>query len=322
VLAVGESAPISVYFSSDLLGTFSELFELRMKGCTAVLRVNFKGVVVPPSFSVDVEELAFGNVPFDFSQTRQFTITNTSDVAMAYNLHVPQDGRASESRRREFVITPARGVIPPHGQQPVAVEFTSNTAKTYNGYRVTMDVVGAGEGLLNIPLTATCVVPVVTLAAPTLVYGSCFVRYPFTQSLTLINHDPLPARFTFVPQDDHSVVVATFTPEEATGVVPAHGSVTVGVELTAYKVGPIALPMFVRVSGTTGEPLKVRGGMPPMRGMTPTSHGPLLPPSRLPPLCTLRRWRFRRWGVDHTWLPSRLRSAGEVCRACAPPPRH
>ncbi|RYY35662.1 hypothetical protein EON62_02330, partial [archaeon] len=77
-LGVGESVPISVYFTSDMLGTFSEVFELTMQGCSAILRVHFKGHVIPPSFAVDATLLDFDRVPFDFTQTRSFTFTNTS----------------------------------------------------------------------------------------------------------------------------------------------------------------------------------------------------------------------------------------------------
>jgi len=91
VLAVGESAPISVYMSAHSMGAFSEVFEVIMRGCTAVLHVHFKGTVVAPSFHLDSDAFAFGEVPFGFTQTQRVGLYNTSDVPFSYRLRVPRD---------------------------------------------------------------------------------------------------------------------------------------------------------------------------------------------------------------------------------------
>jgi hydrocephalus-inducing protein len=297
VIRVGESVPISAYFTSEAVGAFSEVFELAMTGCTAVLRVHFKGVVVPPSFSLSSSRLDFGTVPFDFPQERSFGFTNTSDVPLTFTLRIPQDeagmgmggghegegggmlqlprggGGGSSSalslllagggdgggfhRQREFTIQPASATLQPRESATVLVQFTSNTLQSYAGYYLSVGVEGVAEELTTLPISATCMVPTVTLQTETLQYGSCFLRYPYTQRIVLVNKDPVPARYELLPQDEQTAVVAAFSSPTPEGVLPPLSETAVEVQLLCYRGGPFVLPLFVRIAGTEGEePLK------------------------------------------------------------------
>jgi hydrocephalus-inducing protein len=255
---VGDSAPISVYFTSDVLGPFSEVFEVRMKGCTAVLRVHFKGMVVPPAFTVDSRILEFGEVPFDFPQIRKICLTNASDVPFPFSFRIPADGKSDSKRKKEFTVVPWKGLLAPDEAAEITIEFTSNTAKKYDGYEVVMDVDRVGDALLRVPIVATCVVPSVSLVQDSVDFESCFVRHPYTRFLSLRNKDKHPARYHLIPQDEHSQVIALYSPSSMQGVVPATGCVEVEIQLTCYKVGPIVLPIFVSVAGSSSDSLKVR----------------------------------------------------------------
>ena len=72
VLRVGETHVMTVTFCSDILGEFSECFNVTMQGSNEVLSVHFKGHVVGPTFHLDVEELDFGTVAFEFLNTQSF----------------------------------------------------------------------------------------------------------------------------------------------------------------------------------------------------------------------------------------------------------
>jgi hypothetical protein len=89
-LGVGESLRLSVTFCSDLLGEFAEVFDVVMKGSNERLRAHFKGHVIAPTFHLDADELDFGKVAFEFLNTRDFSLFNTSTVPFQYRFRVPQ----------------------------------------------------------------------------------------------------------------------------------------------------------------------------------------------------------------------------------------
>ena len=255
VLAVGESAPISVYMSANAMGEFSEVFELVMRGCTAVLHVHFKGTVVAPSFHLDTDTFAFGEVPFGFTQTQRFGLYNTSDVPFTYRLRVPRDTGPPAAPRREFSIEPSQGTLAPGGMHHLQLDFTPSEVKDYEGFELMVDIDRVGAALLALPITARSVVPRVTLETPVVTFGECFARHPYEAELVFVNTEPAPARYSILPQDEQSAVVASFTTEHASGVVPPRGRHSVPVTLTCFQLGPIALPMYVAMAGNGGQPL-------------------------------------------------------------------
>ncbi|RYY36037.1 hypothetical protein EON62_02065, partial [archaeon] len=159
--------------------------------------------------------------------------------------------------RPEFVVTPSRAALAPGEEREIKVEFTSNTLQSYAGYCVHMSMEGIVDDLLSLPIFGTCVVPSVSMGSDIVEFGDCFVRYPYTKTVTLFNADTVPARYTIMPQDDHSTVIALIHRDIVSGVVPAQGSVEVPLTLTVYKVGPIALPVYISIAGASDQALKV-----------------------------------------------------------------
>jgi hypothetical protein len=89
-LAVGASQRLAVTFCSSLLGEFAEVFDVIMKGSNERLRAQFKGHVTAPTFHMDAEELDYGKVAYEFLNTREFSLFNTSTVPFTYRFRVPQ----------------------------------------------------------------------------------------------------------------------------------------------------------------------------------------------------------------------------------------
>lgn len=54
-----------------------------------------------------------------FSVTHEVSLTNTSEVPMTYNIHVPGD----EGKKHEFVIQPRKGTLPPNMQNNIKVSI-------------------------------------------------------------------------------------------------------------------------------------------------------------------------------------------------------
>ena len=252
-LPVGASATICVDFTPDVLGEFSEVFEVSLRGSLEVLRVHFKGHVIGPTFHADVDTLAFGTVPYEFLNTRSFKLYNTSDVGFVFSFRVPQDGAFTE---REFDISPDRVEVGAGEEAIVKVDFVSLSVKQYD-YHIAVDVVGVGDDLLSIPISALCIVPHVTTDTKRMQFGTAYLRYPYSQELQLVNNGDQPARYTVLPQDAHHTFVAAYRGTPSSGTVPARGSATVAVSFKAMQLGPISVPLHVKISGQNTPPLLI-----------------------------------------------------------------
>ena len=73
-------------------------------------------------------------------------------------------------------VTPISATVPPMSQQVVLVEFCSQTLQVYTDHYLTLDIITVGEGLLNLPIKAECVVPTITPSVALLDFEQCYLR--------------------------------------------------------------------------------------------------------------------------------------------------
>ena len=57
------------------------------------------------------------------------------------------------------------------------VEFCSQTLQVYTDHFLALDIMTVGEGLLNLPIKAECVVPKITPSVALLDFEECYLRY-------------------------------------------------------------------------------------------------------------------------------------------------
>ncbi|EFJ42226.1 hypothetical protein VOLCADRAFT_67248 [Volvox carteri f. nagariensis] len=251
-LAGGQIQVIKVKLLSDLLGAFDETFSWQIRGSSEPLSLQFRGRVCAPSFEVDEEALDFGVCSYGFRYTKEFTLTNTSEIPLRFLWRVPTD----HEEPREFQILPAKGTILPHGRVKINVEFISRTVQRYRTELV-MDIPGVAERQLVLPLTAECAVPKLSLYSRTLEFGECSLRYPYKQEMRIVNESKLPAKFEVLPQEPNSLGLATFTVEPSSGGIPARGEQAVELTLTTYTLGRIQIPVRIKALGSKGPPLEL-----------------------------------------------------------------
>lgn len=107
-----------------------------------------------------------------------------------------------------------------------------------------------GQELASIPIQARCAVPAVTFEPSEMVdFGEIFIRYPSHETLVLHNTSALPAKFQILPQDEQTRLLAEFEPDQLHGSVPPASSHVVTLTLTAKMIGPLQIPMYVRILG-------------------------------------------------------------------------
>ena len=264
-----EQVTIEVRFCSDVLGEFQETFIGQLTGQPAPLPLVLKGRVIGPSFHFSLEQIDFGTVSIGFLNSVSFTLHNTSEVPMRYALRIPGDV-ANAFAPREFQVVPATGAVLPHGKQKLQMDFISYTVKKYD-LSMMVDVEAVGPELLAMPILGECIVPHITTDQPSVDFGEvansvhsetmpqdcCFLGYAYETSVTIKNTSWLPAKIEIVPQDEASQTIGFFGVEPQTGVIKGHGEIELKLQFTCQRLGPMSLPMYVRIVGMTEPSLTI-----------------------------------------------------------------
>lgn len=252
VIQGAQAQLIKIQFFSDTIGEFSEVFKWKIAGSFQNLTLSFSGTVVGPSFHFDVDHIDFGVVSYAFWNTKYIKLVNTSDIPMNFKLRVPEDGTLLQ---REFDIVPSAGVVKPHSEIPIKIDFNSNTVKKYNANLV-VDVEGVGTDVCSIPITAQCVVPEVMLSAENINFGDCFIGYTYSQTLELGNNSSLPAKYEVIlPEEENAHVDCTV--DSKFGTVPERSTHKVKVTIVTKKIGNVYIPLYIRIVGSESPPFAV-----------------------------------------------------------------
>ncbi|RYH22951.1 hypothetical protein EON65_18485, partial [archaeon] len=254
-LLPNQSQNIAIRFESDILGEFSEFFRFALQGNENMLVCQIKGHVLGPTFHFDCNSVNFGTVSYDYLHTMQLQLFNTSTVPMVYNLHIPQDGTYL---KREFNIQPSNGTLAPKESLEITLEFIPTTIKVYD-YSLAVDVLGVGDTLLSIPISAECIISQVKVELPNreLDFGDCFIRYPYEQDLNITNlSSVVHTKFEVLPQLKQTMSVVSFETDPAVAVIAPSDTLTVKVRLIGIKLGSYKVPLTIAVAGSVEPPMQ------------------------------------------------------------------
>lgn len=254
-LLPNQAQQISIRFESDILGEFSEYFRFALQGNEDMLVCQIKGQVIGPTFHFDCNSIDFGTVSFDYLHSTTVRLVNTSKVPMTYHLHIPQDGTYL---KKEFNLEPARGTLAPKESTEVLVEFIPTTVKTYD-YSLAVDVLGVGDVLLSIPITAECIISAIKVDLPSreLEFGNVFLRYPYELDLKLINLSTIVhTKFEISEQPKHTRSVCSYETSPSVAVIEPGDVITVKVRLIGQKLGSYKVPVTINIAGSQEPPMQ------------------------------------------------------------------
>ncbi|KAK3085440.1 hypothetical protein FSP39_003318 [Pinctada imbricata] len=278
IVMPGGHQAIQISFTSPYLGDFLEEFSFQVDGQPETLKVTFMGSVIGPTFQFDTPMLKFGTVSYGFLNTQTCMLQNTSLVPMKFHIRVPGDGITDsmcstsdlETGReggsptppvgvgppKEFEIVPSTGTLQPQSDMKIKVNFTSNTVKKYE-MALVVDVENVGEEILQLPLTAKCIVPPVTVLSPILDYGRCFLRHPYEHNVKLHNDTDLPARYDLVKQEITEDTSIVYRSPKAKGIVEPHSVYEVPLVIEAQMLEEQDMVAHFAIFGSQDPPLPV-----------------------------------------------------------------
>ena len=237
---------VEVRLCSDLLGELNETFVWRLHGQPDPLPLQIKGRVVGPTFNFDLPDgVHYGHVSLGFLYTRTLNLSNTSEIPMRFRLRVPNEVGEPHD---EFEVLPSQGILLPHGSVQVKLSFISTKVAKYN-LSMLVDVEAVGDSLLTLPITAECIVPAIEASADALEYNDTFIGYTYEQSVTIINPSHLPAKYEMIDESPMLKAIGEYELVPPRGQIEAKSSIECQVKFTAGRLGPMILPLYVRIVG-------------------------------------------------------------------------
>ena len=134
--------------------------------------------------------------------------------------------------------------------------FTPSHVKQYSMMLV-MALQETGRDVYSLPITASSVVPEISLQTPVLDYGRCFLDYPKTLEAEFLNDSDLPVKYEVGDQKDKRIVL--YSTPQPSGIIPAHSTLKLPLEIKPRLQGAVSMvvPINILNSGDTVIPVGV-----------------------------------------------------------------
>merc|ERR1711937_312302 len=234
---------IQVCFTSQILGTFNEVFHLKVENSTETLQIAIKGEVIGPTFRFEPSVIDFGTVSLGFEHQKKCKIINTSLVPMDFELGLKGD----ELESAQFVMSPPKGHLQPESETEIELTFKSTRSNQYV-FAMTVDLPGIGKEIISIPVNCRCQVPEIVLETPILELGDIFLDYPIQTKMILRNASTsLRAVYHFSAESDlPQLMVKSSKPS---GIIEPEQILELPLEVRAKGLKNLSQKTVIRIDG-------------------------------------------------------------------------
>ncbi|KAI5082267.1 hypothetical protein GOP47_0002010 [Adiantum capillus-veneris] len=234
----------------NAMGKFDEKFLWEVDGVLQNLSLKFHGNVGPPEFHLNAKVVDFGDVSYGVGCVKQIELHNASPspLLFIFQIHKEEDDTSLYSANPESCL------IQPEEIKAVDLCIIAMEEKKISA-ALLLNLEGVGDAIDVIPLHAECFSPQVSLSLETLDYGSCLLRYSYTQEIEIINNSNVPAWYEIVSLSNEDKLSAVMEADAASGTVSCHCQKPVKLSLQTQKLGQISLLVTVNVSGKESKPL-------------------------------------------------------------------
>ncbi|CAH8527146.1 unnamed protein product [Schistosoma turkestanicum] len=296
------------FYCNELLGQFNEIFQFAFDdGASNFEEITFSGTVVGPTFHFNVSSVEFGQVSYGFSKEKMITLYNTSFIPMDFILRIANtnndndhddkdvsdqmamindqtDNKQNESLNtmsnlnKSFQLTPNCGNLLPMSSINILIQFRPK----YLGikqYKLLVDIVNVSKQAHWLPIYTEAIRPDVIVTPELINLKRCFINYPYTIEMTLINQSIEPASYQFIEQllstkqnETKSVTIQSTSNQEGSandesklqywtnnpeGFINGSSSVKIPVTFKAKALGPITSELCFKICGINENPLKI-----------------------------------------------------------------
>lgn len=172
--------------------------------------------------------------------------------------------QADDAHNTEFDIQPSSTVLQPGEKRDIVMTFIPTALKVYD-CTLYVDVLSVGTKLLSVPITAECKKGELTVDTTDLLFGECFINFPYEREIIL--HNPVSAYASFYEivecKQNESILdvgelemgpeapCGQYVVTPAKAVVRSSKSVKATVRFTPTRLGPFIVPVSIKVAGST-----------------------------------------------------------------------
>ena len=143
--------------------------------------------------------------------------------------------------------------------------FTPRHMKQY-AMTLVMALHETGRDVYSLPISASSVVPKISLLTPILDYGRCFLDYPKTLEAEFLNDSNLPVKYKVGTQEDKRVVI--YSTPQPSGIIPAHSTLRLPLEIKPRLQGAMSMVVPVKILNSPDTIIPV--------GVTCIGEGPVV----------------------------------------------
>ncbi|KAK8853769.1 hypothetical protein M9Y10_016312 [Tritrichomonas musculus] len=254
LIPIGGSVKFQIQLIASSVGNFVDTFTFRVRGALKTLPIiTFTGKVIGPSYSITPRQIKFGGVGYGFLHTEKLEIENKSEIPFDFKLRMSHDGTFEH---REFQILPESGTVNKFGKVEITIEFIPISIRAYN-LCLYLDINKFGQRLSEIPITATCYCPSLTLVPNVLDLHDIYINYKYSKTVILKNDTDYAAKFEFVKQNSSSLKLGIIEVGKDIGIVSPHSESNIDLTFTGIKIGKMNIDCFFSIFGSDDPPIKL-----------------------------------------------------------------
>ena len=132
--------------------------------------------------------------------------------------------------------------------------FTPQHVKDYSTMMI-MTLQETGSDVFSLPISAKSVVPPISLLTPLLKYGRCFLEYPYTRDVELLNESDLPVKYMVPDQQDQTELI--YSTPHPSGVIEPHSTLKLPLEIKLQTQGEVNMALPISILHSTEPVLSV-----------------------------------------------------------------
>lgn len=254
IIPIKGSMIIHIQFIPTAVGNFMETFTFNVRGAINIHPIiTLSGKVIGPSFSINPRRIDFGGVGYGFLHTAKLEIENKSEIPFDYKLRMSIDG---SFERREFQIIPESGTIQKYGKSESIIEFIPISIRSYD-LKIYFDIEKYAEKLCEIPVTATCFCPSLTLTPETLDFQDIFIGHKYTKNVVLKNDTDYAAKYEFIKQNPATSKFGLIEVIKDTGIINPRFESQIPISFTGVHIGHLNIECFFSILGSDKPPMKL-----------------------------------------------------------------
>ncbi|KAK9888676.1 hypothetical protein WA026_000906 [Henosepilachna vigintioctopunctata] len=237
-------------FSSTVQGKFLEIIKFKIEESQEHIDLIFRGNIICPLLTYDVEEINFGVVAFGFAVEKEISMNNSTEVPIEFKISILNDGvdeaitwvnfsmnhdeNLVSSTPKEFNIHPDEATVAGNSSITIRITLIPNKVQDSSTFLHTY-MWGSKKHYVEIPIFYKCVVPIIECIPPRLDIRYCFIDCPYDRMFTLKNISEVAGYLLYREQDQDMGLTCNLSLTES--YIEPGETISIHLEIKGFELG-------------------------------------------------------------------------------------